>query len=224
MILEWPEIESVVGSGAHVLLYGPPGTGKTRAATSPESYSLTLTEETPAAELRGHYVPKGGEFQWQDGPAVKAWREGRRLVLNEIDRASGDALTFLLAALDDPEVARLTLPTGETIRPRPGYHAIATMNGDPDVSLPAPLLDRFSARIAVTDPHPGALARLNCEPLSNAIVATIGASSDRQVTVRQAWTFLRLASRLGDRSVAARAVWGERGTDVLNSLILAEGK
>jgi len=224
MILEWPEIESVIASGAHVLLYGPPGTGKTRSATSPESYSLTLTEETPAAELRGHYIPKGGEFQWQDGPAVKAWREGRRLVLNEIDRASGDALTFLLAALDDPEVARLTLPTGETIRPRPGFAAIATMNGDPDASLPAPLRDRFAVSIAVTAPHPGALARLQCDPLANAVTATIGASPDRQVTLRQAFAFLRLSQRLEDRSLAARAVWGARGADVLNSLILAEGK
>ena len=224
MVLEWSEIESVVESGAHVLLYGPPGTGKTRAATSSEAYSLTLTEETPAAELRGHYVPRGGEFIWQDGPAIRAWREGKRLVLNEIDKASGDSLTFLLAALDDPEVARLTLPTGETVRPRPGYHAIATMNGDPDASLPAPLRDRFAVAIAVTAPHPDALARLQCDPLANAVAATIGAGPDRQVTLRQAFAFIRLSQRLENRALAARAVWGERGADVLNSLILAEGK
>jgi len=145
------------------------------------------------------------------------------VVLNEVDKSSGDALTFLLALLDDPEVARLTLPTGETIRPRPGYHAIATMNGAPDL-LPPPLRDRFAVSIAVTAPHPGALARLNCESLSKAVMATIGAGPDRQVTLRQAFAFLRLAQRLDDRSVAARAVWGERGPDVLNSLILAEGK
>jgi hypothetical protein len=173
--------------------------------------------------LRGHYVPRGGEFIWQDGPAIRAWREGKRLVLNEVDKASGDALTFLLAALDDPEVARLTLPTGETVRPRPGFAAIGTMNGDPD-SLPAPLRDRFAVSIAVTAPHPGALARLQCDPLANAVAATIGAGPDRQVTLRQAFAFLRLAQRLDDRSLAARAVWGERGADVLNSLILAEGK
>ena len=84
-------------------------------------YSVTLTPDTPAAELRGHYIPVGSDFKWQDGPAISAWRYGGRLVVNEIDHAGGDALSFLLVCLDSDSTACLTLPTGEMVRPHPQF-------------------------------------------------------------------------------------------------------
>lgn len=222
MIVHWPELDGVLASGQNILLFGPPGTGKTRIATSSSSYSITLTEETPAAELRGHYIPDGTRFKWHDGPGMRAWREGARVVLNEIDKASGDALVFLHALLDDPEVARLTLPTGETVRPAPGFQAIATMNGTPDDLSPA-LLDRLSVRVHITEPHPAALAKLAPE-LANAVLATIGQSNERAITLRQAFAFTALVATLKDDSLAARSVWGDRAPDVLNSIKLASAK
>jgi len=226
MHLTWQQIEDVVTTRHHVCLSGPPGCGKTYLATVGASavgavYSLTLTEETPAAELRGHYVPKGGEFVWHDGPAIRAWREGARVVINEIDKASGDALTFLLALLDDPQVARLTLPTGETVKPRAGFQAVATCNGDPDQTLPPALRDRFAITIIVDEPHPNALTGLEA-PLANAVRANFGHSDPaRRISVRQAWAFTHLAQAMDDRETAAKAVWGSRGLDILNSLALA---
>ncbi len=223
MIMNWTEIETIVKAGLHSLLFGPPGTGKTRCATSPDSYSLTLTPETPAAELRGHFVPKGHEFVWFDGPAMRAWREGKRLVLNEIDQASGDALTFLYAVLDDPDVARLTLPTGETVRPAPGFHAVATTNAtDLHNTLPAALLDRFAIRIEVTECHPAALERLP-QGMGAAVASTMDQTPERRVTLRQAMAMQRLSSKTS-ADLAARAIFGARSTDVLNSLSLATAK
>src|SRR5690606_6142906 len=117
--------DAVLNHSRRVLLMGPPGTGKTYAATRrgldgrkiQKVYSVTMTPETPMAELRGHFVPKDGEYVWMDGPAVRAWREGARLVINEIDHASPDTQSFMFALLDDPDFAETTLPTGETVRP-----------------------------------------------------------------------------------------------------------
>lgn len=221
MVMTWAELKSVIAAKFHTILSGPPGTGKTYAAMIPGCYVVTLTAETPAAELRGHYVPQGTRFVWQDGPALKAWREGARLVLNEIDQASGDALTFLYAMLDDPTMARLTLPTGESVSPAPGFQAIATTNAaDLASALPAALLDRFTVRVHVNEPHPDALARLP-EPLANMVKSTIEDSDERKVSLRQALTYHQLQTVLQNPQLAAKAVFGERAADVFNSILLA---
>lgn len=221
MLLSWPDLKTVISTRLHALLYGPPGTGKTFIATEPDDYSLTLTAETPAAELRGHYIPKGPEFIWHDGPCVRAWREGKRIVLNEIDNASGDALVFLYAMLDDPSVAKLTLPTGETIRPRAGFQAIATTNAtDLESALPAALLDRFAIRVHVDTPHPAALAKLP-EALANMVRETINEGPERKVSLRQANAFHTLDVLLQNKVLAAQSVFGNRAPDIYNSILLA---
>ncbi len=147
--------------GNHVLLYGPRGTGKTTSAArarflSPDEtpqpvYSITLTSEQSAASLWGHWMPKGDQFVWNDGPMLRAWKEGALLVINEIDHASEDVQNVLHVLLDDPEVAQFTLPTGETVRPGKGFRCIATMNGFPE-DIAEPVLDRFSLTVDVDRP------------------------------------------------------------------------
>ncbi len=147
--------------GNHVLLYGPRGTGKTTSAArsryvTPDGnpqpvYSITLTSEQSAASLWGHWMPKGDQFVWNDGPMLRAWREGALLVINEIDHASEDVQNVLHVLLDDPEVAQFTLPTGETVRPGKGFRCIATMNGFPE-DISEPVLDRFGLTVDVARP------------------------------------------------------------------------
>jgi hypothetical protein len=156
---EWGRIHVACKHARRVLLWGPPGTGKSYIGTSVESLDklsrLYLTMDTPAAEVRGHYLPnENGSFSWHDGPGVNAWRgDGHRLVIDEIDAASGDTLTLLLALLDDPESAKLTLPTNETIRPGAKFSCVATTNQSPTV-LPEALLDRFDVVCHVPSPSP----------------------------------------------------------------------
>ena len=78
-------------------------------------FMVTLHEDSSVAELLGHWIPKGTEFTWHDGVAIRAWREGVPLVINEIDLASGPVMTFLHSILDDEELAHQTLPNGETV-------------------------------------------------------------------------------------------------------------
>lgn len=222
----WGMVDAVLGVARTALLYGPPGTGKTFAAHGRDAdrtvYSVTITPDTPAAELRGHYVPVGGSFEWRDGPAVRAWREGARLVLNEIDHAGGDAVAFLLNCLDSPATARLTLPTGETVRPADGFQAVATMNGSPEHDLLPALRDRFPVAVAIEEPHPAAIESLPAD-LQDAARGTVCASEpERRITLRAWLAFAAHRRELGPE-VAAMAVFGpDRFRDVLASLTIAK--
>jgi len=221
----WDLVRTVVQHSRTTLLYGPPGTGKSFAAHTADLggrtlYSVTLTPDTPAAELRGHYVPVGNEFKWQDGPAIRAWREGGRLVINEIDHAGGDALSFLLNCLDSPETACLTLPTGEMVRPHHGFQAVATMNGNPDQDLPAALRDRFPVCIETNEAHPAGIASLPQDLQAAATGSVVASDPARRVTLRAWLAFAGLRDRIGPEA-AAQAIFQARAKDVLDALRIA---
>jgi hypothetical protein len=219
----WQIAEEVIPQYARVLLYGPPGTGKTTAgnrAGNPERvFNVTLTEEMPAAELRGHYVPRGGEFVWTDGPALQAYRNGGRLVINEIDKGSADALVFCYALLDDPEVSRITLPTGENVSPHPDFTCVATTNGEPD-DLPDALQDRFAVRIFIDKPHPDAMNSLP-EDLRDAAFKSVSGRDEARVSFRTWKAFADLRDKVGVE-IAGRAVFGERYRAITDTLLLAK--
>jgi MoxR-like ATPase len=218
----WEVSTAVIGArDGNTLLYGPPGTGKSFAAQGGGDATvrnITLTPDTPAAELRGHYHPRGGEFVWVDGPIVAAMREGARVVINEVDHAGGDTLSFLLAALDNRESCRITLPSGETVTPAPGFHAVGTMNGRPDDLLPA-LRDRFAAAVEILEPHPEAIASLPAD-LQNAARGTVTATGADRITLRSWLSFARLRSAIG-AEYAAAASFGTNWRAVLDSLAVA---
>ena len=83
----WKQIQAVLGKTRRVLLHGPPGTGKTYSAVkqtaplnadgTPNVYQITMTEDTASANLEGFYKPSStGTFEWHDGIAIQAWRNG----------------------------------------------------------------------------------------------------------------------------------------------------
>lgn len=144
----------------NALLYGPWGTGKTRFAVNccrngQELHSITLSQESCFAEIFGVGLPDGtGQTVWNHAPGYLAWQDGGHLVINEIDEMEDNSA--LLALLDDPEVAKITLSSGETISPRDGFRCIATSNCHPS-DLREALADRFPYKILVDCPSPGAM-------------------------------------------------------------------
>lgn len=223
----WGLAEKVLPHTPRVLLYGVPGTGKSHFALTKgleenqDVFSLTLTEETPAAEIRGHYVPKGQEFVFHYGPGIEAWKNGARLVINEIDHASGDLMSILLAVLDDPELACLTLPNGETVKPQGPVKYVATMNGVPK-DLPDPLQDRFDVKINCDRIHPGALTRLPAD-LRGPAAGTVVIPDSRGASVRVWLSFANLREKLGEE-IAGMACFPENWDEVKTALKLAKKK
>ena len=216
----WQIFEEVVNNRLvkHILLYGPPGTGKTSKACKTVKkgnfYNITLNEESSVSEILGMWVPKGKEFVWSDGVAIRAWKEGKLLVINEIDSASGAVLKELHAILDDIHMAKLTLPSGDTVRPKKGFNVIATMNGSVQ-DLPEALADRFELKLNITTPHKD-LVELIPEDLRN-LLHNAYSSHTLSISFREILSYSKLRETLGDD---AFIVFGKLADDVRAGLKL----
>jgi MoxR-like ATPase len=230
---EWDLIEKLLATDIHrPLLYGPPATGKTSAAFKAarekdggkEPVQITLTEETPLALMFGFFEPqKEGGLKWHDGDAVRAIREGRTLILNEVGRASSAIHSFLLNVLDDRELLSIYLPTGEIVKPAPGFRVIATTNDDPETFTDA-LRDRFTVKVYVRSPNPDVLRRLP-KNIAKAVLegyyeVAKGKDFAEIISVRQALDFVTLSEKIG-QMYAARACFGARAADCLAAMKLA---
>lgn len=154
------QIKACAEARVNVLLIGRPGIGKSHLAhlvakalfTGKKVYSVVLPEDTPVAELRGHFLPKGTAWEWHDGPVVSAIREGSACILDELSHLSPEAQTFMHAAMDDSPI---TLPTGENVLKSSKPWFVATQNDDAEMLRPA-LKDRFPVIITVLNPVPEA--------------------------------------------------------------------
>ena len=164
----WDKLSAVIQDADRILLYGEAGTGKTYQANrfglrkEQGTYNITLTADSTATELMGHYIATSdGGFRWKDGNGVRAFKEGARLVINEIDHAGADVQTFLHALLDDKEFAGFNLPNDEAeyVKPMDSFQVVATMNGTPE-DLPEALSDRFPVKLNIDTVHPDALKSL----------------------------------------------------------------
>ena len=224
--VDWPLVERVMGCALFrvIFLYGPPGVGKTWAAYHMHGnpagvYSVSLTEDTPAMELRGHYVQgPGGEMLWQDGVWTRALRLGATLVVNEAGHAAEDVLTFMHPVLESPETAEMTLPNRDVVRPASGFRVVLTDNRPPE-ELPEALRSRIQARLHVTRPHPSAMARLS-PAIRHAAELGFDLEESRRVSLRE-WLILEEARHELGLETAATAVFGdERGPQIVDALEL----
>ena len=232
----WQLINEVLGKSRRVLLYGPPGTGKTYSAVKKNTpvdlngflnvFQITMTEDTASANLEGFYKPsKDGGFEWHDGIAIQAWRNGGRLVINEIDHASPDAMTFLHAILDDQDIAMLTLnnDTKETVRPAEGFQVVATTNSPPE-SLPLALKDRFPVKIHVDKIHPKALEQFPDEWHDVINDTTLNDDPEERVSVRAWKEFFDLQEKGFTVETAGRLIFGDNAEELIDAIELSQVK
>ena len=230
----WQLVAAAIGNADRVLLYGPPGTGKTYAAATnkvglnmdgdPNVYQITMTEDTASANLEGFYKPSSdGGFEWHDGIAIQSWRNGGRLVINEIDHASPDAMTFLHAILDDKDIAQLTLNNDnkETVRPQAGFTVIATTNSLPE-SLPMALKDRFPVKINVDKIHPKALEMFPKSWRNTISDTSLSMDSEQRLSIRAWREFFDLISKGLDKREAGYLIFGERADELMDAIFLSD--
>lgn len=223
----WRDLAAIVAAGVkRVLLYGPPGTGKTFAALhygvgAAPAERLVCTEDLTTGEITGTWMPVGaGRWEWREGPAIRSWREGGRLVVDEVDRASGDALSTLLAITDTAESARWRHPgTGEWLAPGSDFSVVLTTNLEFLEELPPALRDRFPLRVRIDQPHPSAVRALSDDLRQPALAGSLG-DEDRRVSLRSFYAFDQLRRHYGAQR-AAQLVFGEvRGAGVLDALTI----
>ena len=238
----WKLVSAAIGNADRILLYGPPGTGKTYAAATesldfvkyPDTedetkvtqdiYQVTMTEDTASANLEGFYKPNSsGAFDWHDGIAIQAWRNGGRLIINEIDHASPDAMTFLHAILDDKDIAQLTLNNDnkETVKPSKGFTVIATTNSLPE-SLPMALKDRFPVKIHVDTIHPKALDMFPDSWRKTISDTSLTDDIEERISIRAWREFFDLIDKGIKKELASELIFGLRGEELLDAVMLSD--
>lgn len=225
----WKALEDCLNAGIdRVILYGPSGIGKTYAGMTlgkvdAGAFRLVCTEDMTNMDVTGGFMPNGkGGFMWLDGSALKAWKgngtEGGRLIVDEVDKASGDVFATLLAMLDSPESASFEHPeTGEVIRPLGGFSAIMTTNIENMGELPTALADRFPIRIRINEPHPSALLRLSPD-LRKYAVRMADAGDDR-ISLRAFIALDTLRASVGMER-ACSLTFGDRSRQILDALAI----
>jgi nitric oxide reductase NorQ protein len=140
-----------------ILLYGPPGTGKTalyEAAFMPTGfYYIQGTGDTETADFLGSYVPiSATEFEWQDGPLLKAMEEGVPLVIDEIALIDPKVTAVAYAGMDGRrEVVVTANPARGVVKAKKGFVIYGACNPHaPGARMSEALLSRFSMHFEVT--------------------------------------------------------------------------
>lgn len=125
-----------------ILLVGLPNSGKTSlindiAATMGQAetmVTLHLNEQTDAKSLLGMYATSSasGSFSWQPGVLTKAAREGRWVLIEDLDRAPSEVMGLILPIIERGE---LTIPSRrKRIKCAEGFKIIATMKSSYNIA------------------------------------------------------------------------------------------
>lgn len=142
------ELARAISCADAVLVEGISGSGKTflveELAKSVGKYKdivrIHLGPQTDTKLLLGTYVTSSvaGQFSWQEGILTTAVKQGRWLLIDDIDKASADALSILLPLL---EQRTLLIPNrDEVVQASPGFKIIATRRTEPSLRSAVKLL------------------------------------------------------------------------------------
>lgn len=197
---------------SNILLIGPPGCGKSYAALhqslrpGQRVHNATLTEDMPSVELRGHQIIDGNSTVYIDLMAAQAMKNGDRLVLNEISKGGPDMHSFLLGVLDNVDSSFMEIPklieaedgskVCEVIRPKRGFHVVATTN-DPANRLQPALRDRFPIIIVCDTVAPDALKRIHKDLQSVASRYVMHKDKNKRIGMRKWLAFDELIQKVG---------------------------
>ena len=226
-LTDWQKAEFAIKHSNRVLLYGLPGTGKTYFglnSNTTNAYRLICTEEMTDADLIGCYKQNAqGTWSVAEGVGIKAWREGARLVVDEINRMNGDVESRMMALIDSTASSSWQHPdTGEVVKPHPSFSVVATMNGEPEDLAPA-ILDRLTVRCQVNTPHPDAIASLP-EWLRSMAEKMTHPTAETRYSLRSFVDFNAMYLASNNLEVSAQVVFPNDYTAMVDVLKLAKVK
>jgi MoxR-like ATPase len=152
------------------LLFGISRAGKSTLGQKlfPNNWErIACNRDMTTDDMIGGMSLVNGSTKWLDGPAVRALRQGKALILDEVNYVSPECRPYLHAIMDDPPA--ITLPTGERVNAAPGYCVLGTTNELPS-ELPLPIYDRFDVVLKVLELSDGLVKSLGrfATPAKNA--------------------------------------------------------
>ena len=218
------DLEDVLAAGVKkVILYGPPGTGKTYSAltlgVTGDAERLICSEDMTTGDIVGAMLPTPtGGFGYVEGALVRAWKSGDRAVIDEINRASGDVESTLMAFLDSAESAVWKNPyTSEIIRPHENFSAIMTTNFEDPNMIAAPLRDRFPVAIKIDAAHPAALVAALPPELRMLAAAIVAGKPGERASLR-AWKEFEILRKSPAFTTerAAKLIFGKLADEIIN--------
>ncbi|KAL4910123.1 hypothetical protein BDW74DRAFT_173590 [Aspergillus multicolor] len=135
-------IASALVTPQPILLIGLPNSGKTSLINdvagvmgqAESMVTLHLNEQTDAKSLLGMYStsPATGSFAWQPGVLTKAAREGRWILIEDLDRAPSEVIGLILPIIEKGE---LTIASRrERVKCAEGFKIIATMKSSYNIA------------------------------------------------------------------------------------------
>ena len=150
----------------NILAYGPPGTGKTalievafagKAKDDPFTptrvYTVQGSGDTETADfIGGHIQLPGGEFEWVDGPLVRAMEEGAVLYIDEISLIDPKVLSIVYGVMDGRDELLITQnPERGVVTAQPGFYVVAACNPNaPGSRMSEALTSRFALQVQIT--------------------------------------------------------------------------
>lgn len=138
-----------------VLLIGETGTGKTsiirEAAILRKQpwIRFNLTGETTVDEFVGKYELDSGKTVWRDGVLLDAMKNGKWLIVDEINVALPEILFVLHSLLDDDKMVTVAQHSGEVVKPHEDFRFFATMNPTDEYAGTKELNKAFQSRFSI---------------------------------------------------------------------------
>lgn len=113
---------------------GLPSNGKTMLAEAAFGDDLIVVQghgDLMVDDLIGRYLPDPGSsgYHWHDGPVVRAMKDGKVLLVDELTRAPSDTVNALLSATDDRRMLVIDgRPDLPVVHAADGFHVVVTYN------------------------------------------------------------------------------------------------
>lgn len=127
-------IEASVKTNLPILLIGETGVGKTAAVADiaktkkRELIRVSLNEQAGREDLIGKFGLENNSTVWQDGPIMDAVRNGKWVVLDELNSARPEVLFTLHSLLDDDRSVLLHENGSELVKAHKNFRIFATIN------------------------------------------------------------------------------------------------
>lgn len=152
-------LRSARENGLPIMAYGPPGTGKTAlieaayAVDGKQVYTVQGTGDTETADFVGSFTQlPGGEFEWNDGPMLRAMEEGSVLYIDEIALIDPKVMAVVYSVMDGRgEYAVTQNPERGVVHASEGFYIASACNPNaPGARLSEAIVSRFLLQFEVT--------------------------------------------------------------------------